>query len=214
MKIRSLMELEDRLDKDLAWRRKEFTTFKFLVCESRSHEKELLLRSSIALLYAHWEGHVKLCAQVYICYLRHLAPSYSLMTDNFIQMSLGEKFKAGFSIKRFSSQKEIFDYLNVARTQNFSVNEETVIDTESNLKYSVFKNILFQLGLSIAPFELKENFIDSKMLKCRNSIAHGDKVNTTELEEVHKELESELLLMIDTFQKMIRNAASNKEYLK
>jgi len=214
MKVRSLMELEDQLDKDLSWRRKEFTTLRFMVKESRHHQRELLIRSSIAILYAHWEGHIKFCAQVYIIYLKHLAPSYCDMTDNFFQMSLGEKFKEGFSIKKHPSQKEIFDYIKSKSPGNFNVNESTVIDTESNLKYSVFHNILNQLGLSKEPFELKENFIDSKMLKLRNSIAHGDKVNSSELEETHSELEKELLSMIETFQNMIRSAASNKEYLK
>lgn len=214
MKIRSLMELEDQLDRDLAWRRKEFTTFKLMVSASRKHEKELLLRSSVTLLYAHWEGHIKFCAQVYILYLKHLAPNYSNMKDNFIQMSLGERFKEGFSIKKFPSQKEVFDYIKDKKSGNFNVNESTVIDTESNLKYSVFYNILSQLGLNSKPFELKENFIDSKMLRLRNAIAHGEKVSPSELEETHSELEKELLSMIETFQNMIRNAASNKEYLK
>jgi len=208
------MELEDQLDSDLAWRRKEFTTFKFMVNESRNHQKELLLRSSIALLYAHWEGHIKFCAQVYILYLKHVSPNYNNMTDNFLQISLGERFKEGFSIKKHTSQKDIFDYLKDKDPGSFDVNENTVIDTESNLKYSVFYNILNQLGLSSEPFELKENFIDSKMLKLRNAIAHGEKVNSSDLEEAHSELERELLPIIETFQTMIRNAASNKEYLK
>ncbi len=214
MKVRSLGELEDQLDKDLAWRKKEFTTLKLLVGSRRNHEKRVLMRASIAMLYAHWEGHVKFCAQVYLTYLKHIAPSYSQMTDNFIQMSLGEKFKEGFSIKRFNSQQEVFDYLTQQQDAKFDVNESVVIDTESNLKYEVIFNILGQLGLDTTVFELKENFINSKLLKCRNAIAHGDRLGDEDLEETHEELENELLLMIQTFQNLVRNAAENKAYLK
>lgn len=214
MKVRSLGELEDQLDKDLAWRKREFTTLKLLVNSKRRHEKIVLMRASIAMLYAHWEGHIKFCSQVYLMYLKHIAPSYNQMTDNFIQMSLGEKFKEGFSIKRFTSQQEVFDYLTQQQDAKFDVNESVVIDTESNLKYEVIFNILGQLGLDTTVFELKENFINSKLLKCRNAIAHGDRLGDEDLEETHEELEEELLVMIETFQNLVRNAAENKAYLK
>ncbi|MBB1368983.1 hypothetical protein H5154_21830 [Pseudoalteromonas sp. SR44-5] len=214
MKVRSLNELQDKLQEDLAWRRREFTTLKFMVSESRKHQKDVLLRSSIALLYSHWEGHIKHCALVYICYLKQLAPKYKNMQDNFFQLSLGNKFNQGFSIKKFPSQKEIFDYISSGLEENFDVNETVVIDTESNLKYAVIYNILSQLGLDTSVFELKENFIDSKLLKCRNSIAHGDKVGAQELLETYNELEAELLEMITTFQNLVINSAENKSYLK
>lgn len=82
------------------------------------------------------------------------------------------------------------------------------------MKYEVVFNILEQLGLDATTFELKENFINSKLLKFRNAIAHGDKVNFNDLEDTYNELEVELLEMIETFQSLIRNAASNKIYLK
>ena len=214
MKVRSLNELQDKLQEDLAWRKREFTTLKFLVSGSKKHQKDVLLRSSIALLYSHWEGHIKHCALVYICYLKQLAPKYKNMQDNFFQLSLGNKFNQGFSIKQFPSQKEIFEYISNGLEENFDVNEAVVIDTESNLKYAVIYNILSQLGLDTSTFELKENFIDSKLLKCRNAIAHGDKVGAKELIETYNELEAELLNMIITFQTLVINSAVSKSYLK
>ena len=214
MKIRSLNELEDQLSKDLSWRKKEFTTLKFLVNDSKKHVKITLIRASISMLYAHWEGHIKFCAHIYLLYLKHLAPNYHLMTDNFIQMSLGEKFKEGFSIKRFSSQKEIFEFLKQEKNDKFDINVQNVISTDSNLKYEVIFNILGQLGLDTNIFELKENFINSKLLKCRNAIAHGDRVEEVELNETYNELEEELLYMIETFQNLVINAANNRSYLK
>ncbi|WP_312559537.1 MAE_28990/MAE_18760 family HEPN-like nuclease [Atlantibacter hermannii] len=214
MKVRSLYELEEKLDEDLSWRRKEFTTLKFMISGARAHQKLVLLRSAITLLYAHWEGHIKHCALVYLKLLNCLGVRYCDMTDNFLQLSLSEQFKQGFSIKKFSSQRDIFLYLTTEQRSSFSINEDIIIDTESNLKYEVIFNILEQLGLDSSVFELKENFINSKLLRCRNAIAHGDKVELNDLEDTYQELEDELMEMIETFQTLIRNAASNRTYLK
>lgn len=214
MKVRSTYELETKLDDDLVWRRKEFTTIRFLVAAARKHEKIVLTRAGIALLYAHWEGHIKTAAEAYICYLNFKAHKYSEMKDNFTQLSLTDKFAQGFSIKKFASQKGIFEYLTGSLSDNFKVDEKKIIDTESNLKSTVLFNMMGQLGLDMKDFELKENFIDSIMLKNRNSIAHGDRVKEKELEDAYNALETELLEMIVTFQNLIRNAASNQEYLK
>lgn len=45
MNIRSIYELEDYLDKDLAWRKKEFTTIKFMIRTSRKHEIQILKKN-------------------------------------------------------------------------------------------------------------------------------------------------------------------------
>ncbi len=213
MKIKSFEQLESALDNDLSWRRKEFTTIKFLIAESRKHQKIVLIRAGIALLYSHWEGHVKLAAEIYLSYLNNLALKYSEMKVNFIQLSLAEKFAKGFSIKSFSSQKSICEYLTQGQTEKFKVDEKKIIDTESNLKYEVLFNLIGQLGLDIEPFILKENFINKVLLKNRNNIAHGQRVSDHELESAYNELEDELLGMIIMFQNLIRNAVSNEEYL-
>ncbi|CAK1705038.1 MAE-28990/MAE-18760-like HEPN domain-containing protein [Vibrio crassostreae] len=214
MKIRTAYQLEQQLDADLAWRKREFTTLKLMVKSSRNHEQKVLFRASIALLYSHWEGHIKHCALIYLRYLNHLAHNYDQMTDNFTQISLGDTFKQGFSIKKFNSQKSVFEYLAEKRSESFSIDEDIVVNTESNLKYEVVFNILGQLGLDTSTFELKEHFINSKLLRCRNAIAHGDRVNDEDLADTYTELESELLGMIETFQSLIRNAVDSKSYLK
>jgi len=206
--------MQDALANDLVWRKREFTTLKFLIQGAREHERKVLLRSAITLLYAHWEGHVKHCAYVYLLYLNHVSPKYNEMTDNFMQMSLGERFKNGFSIKRFSSQREIFNYILLEGDGSFDVNEKVVVDTESNLKYEVVLNILGQLGLDEKVFELKENFIDSRLVRFRNAVAHGEYVEIHELQETYTELEQELLTMIQTFQNLVINASENRSYLK
>lgn len=214
MKVRSLSELEDQLDSDLAWRKYEFSLLSGLIQTAKGAKKNTLIRASITLMYSHWEGHIKKSAEIYLCYLNHLAHKYCDMQDNFAHLSLTDKFSSGFSIKKYKSQKEVFDYVQMGLSCNFKVNEQQVIDTESNLKSDVLLNMLMQLGLDIEPFELKSNFIDEKMIKNRNSIAHGERVGNKDLEDAYNEIKQELLFLIETFNNLIRNAASNKSFLK
>lgn len=214
MKIRSLFELEEALDNDLAWRKHEISLITGQVSKSKNRIRLTLIRAAIALMYAHWEGHVKKAAQIYLTYLNHKAPKYSEMKDNFCHISLYERFEEGFSIKKYASQKEIFEYISSGLSCNFKVNCEKVVDTESNLKSNVFLNLMYQLGLETAQFELKKNFIDQKLIKNRNAISHGERISEQELEEAYDEIVKNLLFMIQTVHNMIRTAASNSGFLK
>jgi hypothetical protein len=214
MKIRTSYELQNSIDHDIYWRKREFSTLKLLISSSRKHQKQVLTRAAIVMLYSHWEGHIKHCAQVYLNYLNHRGYSYAQLKENFLLLSLNQKFSSGFSIKKYPSQKEIYDYFNTPRHESFDINESTVIDTESNLKYEIVLNILRQLGLDEGVYELKQNFINSKLLRCRNAIAHGDFIPVEEIDEAYIEIENELLNMILLFQNLILNAVSTKQYLR
>lgn len=214
MKIRTTLELQDSIDHDIKWRKKEFTTLKFMIGEARAHEKKILLRAAIALLYSHWEGHVKHCALAYLNYLNHSGYSFAQLKDNFLLLSVSDKFKTKFSFKNISTLKELKAYLDTPQTQKFKVNEEAIIDTDSNLKFPILLNILEQLGLDTSQYILKEHFIDAKLLKCRNAIAHGDILDPAMIEDTYNEIEKELLNMIILFQTLIINAVSRKEFLR
>lgn len=214
MKVRSLYELESTLDEDLAWRKREFTTIKFMIEKARENEKLILYKSAVALLYSHWEGYLKCGSQAYVCYLNHISPKFGDVKENFLQSSLADRFSKGFSLKKHPSQKEIFEYIIYANNDNLKINEKRVVDTESNLKTGVLFNIMHQLALDTKPFSLKENFIDVVMVDNRNKIAHGERLSNDELERVYSELEDDLLTMIMTFKNVVVNAAVNKEYLK
>ncbi|MCO8059163.1 MAE_28990/MAE_18760 family HEPN-like nuclease [Acinetobacter towneri] len=214
MKIRTAYELEESIRHDITWRKREFTTLKFMISSSRKHERLILLKAAITLLYSHWEGHVKHCSLVYLNYLNNIGCSFHKMKDNFLLLGVPEKFKKGFSFNNISSLAELMNYFNTPQTENFKVKEEYVIDTDSNLKFPILFNILQQLGLETKDYELKEHFIDAKMLKCRNTIAHGSILSEKEIEDTYNEIENELLDMIIHFQNLIFKAVDNKEYLK
>jgi len=214
MKVRSSLELQDSIQKDILWRKREFTSLNFMISGSRDHEKKILLRAAIVLLYSHWEGHIKHCALAYVTYLNNIGLSFHNMKDNFLLLSVPDRFRKGFSLNKISSLIELSEYLNSPPNQNFKIDEKLVIDTDSNLKFPILLNILHQLGLDSQCYDLKENFIDSKLVRCRNAIAHGDILGWDEIEDTYRDIENELLDMIVLFQNLIFKAVDNKEYLK
>lgn len=56
-KIRTTTQLSERLDEEIAWRKRELRFIKSLVDPNRDKPREAsLIRSGVTLLYAHWEG--------------------------------------------------------------------------------------------------------------------------------------------------------------
>src|SRR5690606_30193343 len=68
MKVRTLEMFCDFLDEELAWRKKELSVLKNLVerdLGTFSHNKALA-RCGVALLYAHWEGFVRIAGTSFL----------------------------------------------------------------------------------------------------------------------------------------------------
>lgn len=215
MKIRSAIDLEDSLDADLAWRKKEFTTLKFMVNSARPHEREILKKSAISIMYSHWEGHVKHCAKVYLDYLNNKGISLIHLNDNFHQVMLGEKFNDVFSLQKYETQLSLHSFiLSKGGGENFKVRLDKVVKVDGNLKSSRLKDLILKLGLNYSSYEMKERFIDGKMLRCRNMIAHGDKLADHELSPVYDEIQSNLIAMIQEINNQVRNSVVEKSYLK
>ncbi len=80
----------------------------------------------------------KNASEIYLTYLNSISPKYIEMKDNFKHISLRSRFEEGFSIKEYSSQKEIYEYISYGLNCNFNINEKHIVKTNSNLKSDVF----------------------------------------------------------------------------
>ena len=81
MKFRTDSELQEYLDKEFAWRLQEIDLLKTAVRRASNGYCHTLMRASIPLVYAHWEGFVKAGAEAMLCFVslsgktyRELAP--------------------------------------------------------------------------------------------------------------------------------------------
>src|SRR5262245_25938739 len=88
MKIRTLSQLGDLVDEELAWRKKELWDYKLEVQKRAGPAKNMMLRAGVPLIYAHWEGLVKSVCEHYLTYVGVLRLSHDELNDEFLALCL------------------------------------------------------------------------------------------------------------------------------
>lgn len=212
MKIRNIEQLNQFLDEEISWRRKELSVLLGLIKSSPEEESKCktLIRSGITVLYAHWEGFVKRAATAYLNYVVMQKLKYNQLTSNFLALAMKGKLNLMEETNRATVFNEVTEFILSGLDKRCSINYKRSINTESNLSSQVFKQILSVLNLDYSPYELKEKFIDMKILRRRNAIAHGERLDIDKEEyiSVHKEL----IEIINSFKNQIDNAADIGAY--
>lgn len=170
-----------------------------------------MLRSSLCILYAHWEGYIRKAATAYIDFVARKKLKYSELSTNFVGLALRKTLKeVGKSNKAKDHQVVVNLFLRDFTTE-VVLSSEDAVDTQSNLTSKVLENIMDALGLNQAKYVTKSLLIDSLLVAKRNSIAHGELVpiNLDDYEQLH----NEVLALVEAFKTDVENAASVRSYL-
>lgn len=218
MKIKNLEELEDRIDDEIAWRKKELISIKNDVRSSENKdisEQSRLIRSGIAMLYAHWEGAIKSLAEYYLIYVSSLNLRYCELKNNFLAIDMKESLNKYADTKKASIHNKFLHDLYEKQNQPSKIPYKNIIKTNSNLKMDILKEITETIGLDSSPYELKKMLIDQRLLGNRNQIAHGERLeklegisNISDFLELHKAVYE----LIELFANNIKTAAQNEDY--
>ncbi|MFN5952454.1 MAG: MAE_28990/MAE_18760 family HEPN-like nuclease [Dolichospermum sp.] len=211
MKIRTLEQLSDKLAEELAWRKKELSILKSLI-DSKSSEtakRNALLRSGITMLYAHWEGFVKVSANSYVEFVAMQKLAYNQLANNFIALAMKDQLDQAKETEKATIYNEVAEFFMTRLNERSVIKYESRITT-SNLSSSVFKEIICMIGLDYSFYESKEVLMNEKLLQKRNSIAHGNYLEIDQKD--YDELHTIVIGMMDTLRNQIDNAASIKQY--
>ena len=111
MRIRTLTELNEFLNKEFVWRRQELTTLKFAIAKARSHEKRVLLRMAICCLYAHWEGFIKAAATGHASFVATCGLRYRDLSPNFVALGIRSKIMVAAQSNSATMHTELTAYL-------------------------------------------------------------------------------------------------------
>lgn len=216
--IRTLIELNECLSTDLAWRKKELSILKGLI-ETKSLEKSkrnALIRSGITLLYAHWEGYIKCAASAYLEFVSNVVRQGNLkyhdLTYNFIAIAMKSELNKASSTNQASIHNEVVKFLIESIDKRANIPTQDVIQTESNLSSKVLYQILVLLGIDYKPYEMEQVLIDKKLLQKRNMIAHGEYLDTDI--ESYQEMHEKIISMMNLFKDQVENNAVQKLYLQ
>jgi hypothetical protein len=205
LKIRTVEHLVDHLDEDLIWRKKELSVLLWLLAKATADRRGPLLRASVALVYAHWEGFIKTAGSSYLEFVSNKRFKYSELTPNFIAMGARGLFRRAEASSGIAFHLELTEFFLARSDEICRLPYKDGVKTGSNLSSVVLKEIVTSLGLDFAPFEMKAHLIDERLLKERNSIAHGEYLLVDE--ESVEELAREVLDMLEAFRNQIDNAA-------
>ncbi|NJR22569.1 MAG: hypothetical protein HC786_10600 [Richelia sp. CSU_2_1] len=156
MSIRTAEQLSDRLSSDLAWRKKELSEIKSSI-EARNvsdQRHKLLVRSGVCILYAHWEGFVKLAANSYVEYVRLKKLTYRELATNFLALAMKERLKEAKDTNKPSLYIPVCDFF-ISELDRRCILPKDPISTASNLSSEIFKEITDILGIDFSVYSTK-----------------------------------------------------------
>ncbi|MEI6368179.1 MAG: MAE_28990/MAE_18760 family HEPN-like nuclease [Nostocales cyanobacterium ELA608] len=213
MSIQTLEDLNKTLATDIAWRKKELSEIKTLIeLKNVSPQRHnVCIRSGICILYAHWEGFIKLAGNSYVEYIRTKRLRYGQLSSNFLALAMKEKLKQAKETNKASLYIPVCDFFLFQLDERCSL-PKNPISTASNLSSEILKEITHTLGIDFSLDSTKSKLIDEKLLKTRNEIAHGEDSLTIDRKQ-YIELQTIVVEMLEEFRNRIENAASNEDFL-
>jgi MAE_28990/MAE_18760-like HEPN len=209
-KLRTINDLQDRLDHDISWRIKELANLKTLIRGSESIARKTAVRATVCVTYAHWEGFVKEAAESYIRFVANQKMKFEELSDCFVVFGAKKHLHELVESRKASITIAAVEFFRTKMAERANLSLSNLIRTESNLSSTVFENILLSIGVETSIFSARFNQIDSELLDRRNKIAHGEHL---ELDEVAcRQLVDDVIWLIRQFKTQIENAATLESY--
>lgn len=211
--IRTQAELQNAMAADFAWRKKELHSLKSMViANENTHHRNLFVRAAIPLLYAHWEGFIKSVGSNYLEYVARKQLKHDDLRSNFLAVALSRLVRDLAASSKVQHCLEVVAFFRDEASARSNIDWKAGVNTKSNLKSSVFQEIVAILGLDYSRFSTKEKLLDEKLLRNRNRIAHGQYLLIQVGEYI--ELHDEVLAMMQDFYNQIENSAITEAYKK
>lgn len=214
MKIRTLSQLDDLLDENISWRKKELTAAMYDYAVANEKKQDYYLRVLIVTLYSHWEGFIKQSTEYYLEYISNLGLTLNILKPNFIALSLDNYINNLSNINSINIKQDIITFLVNDLAQKKYQFKKGQVNTQSNLNLEVLKKICLVAGINDILLDIDIVWIDERLLKNRNAIAHGEKLIKKDIEFELLELKEKVQNALDIYKSLISNAASLKSYLK
>lgn len=192
----SLIEIKEDLTSEILWRKKELNNIEkiynnyvleeeFSIGSVRKNriiqtaESKYILRSSVPLIYAHWEGFFKKSIDI----IHQNLDAYDIDYNK-----LDHSVLSALTLNKHT-QKYKYDKLRF---------NDIVVDTESNLKWKVLEKFANRYNFNLTKYEKYKSLI-GEILKIRNAISHGENAyHFEDIEKISIYIESTIKLMILT----------------
>ena len=200
--------LSKKLYDEFSWRRKELTLLKSKIPSEKNSLQSAMIRSALPLLYAHWEGFVKLTMSYYLEYISRKHIKNSELKHTFIALSLQNKL-GDLSNSSIENKTKIIDFIFNDIDKQSNIPRKNIINTKSNLKFDVLKEILFILDLDDSHIDSQKELIDD-LVTARNFIAHGEQKLIDY--QTYENFLNDIISLMDYLKTTIENNAIQEKY--
>ena len=169
-----MIDFTNEILEDINWRMGEIATAKSLPYRYNIPpiQRLFLLKHSIPIIYASWEGYIRSCIEIYARKLNKLGRPISYFSKNIVTNSFEVNFpQMKSSINNYRQSMKFVDTLICYLGEDFKVSPK--VPTTNNINIKVLNNILERYSI----FPVKNPEYESglnKLLQFRNAIAHGD----------------------------------------
>jgi hypothetical protein len=209
VKAHTPTDLQSAIYDDLVWRRREMSPLITLIQSVGYVDQRAVVRASVPLLYAHWEGVSKYSAQRYLEFVSFRRLKYKDLKPAFLLLaSVGT-----ISEIAKSCPKEAVVLLDLLRDREKAVNKASFrrkINTSSNLRFETLVDILCACGLDPTSFKDERSFINDELCDPRNEIAHG--VGGAPPSDLIIKRRDRAFLLMAKLETLFVNAAVNEDY--
>jgi hypothetical protein len=211
VKVRTAEQLFDLITEDSAWRKRELTVFRRGVETSNPSTQPALLRASVALLYAHWEGFIKNSCYWYLCFLAAKRLSVQQLRPELAAMALRTHMATMIDTSRPLLYAEVVRHIRERASERARIpTSRDAIRTASNLSSVVLRDVLSSVGCDAERYDYAKDLIDDQLVASRNRIAHGE-ADYVRLSEWN-ELREEVIKIMDDVASQIVNAAIEETF--
>jgi len=120
-------QLSDKVIGEFSWRRKELTLLKNKIPNTKNSFQTAMIRATLPLLYAHWEGFVKLSLSYYLEFISGKGLKNNELKTQFLALSLQNKI-GDLKQNNLQNKTQIIDFI-------FSdLEKQSKIPTKNNTK--------------------------------------------------------------------------------
>lgn len=205
--------LEQYLEHALATRKRELTTFRFVLARQSESDEKPLARSGICLLYAHWEGFVVEGARKHLYFLRREVFMLKELSPSYLALALRRKILDHSSSTRQGQVVEIVqavaDAIRSDSVAQFA--SPQTIGAQSNLDSDRLYELLRCIGLNTGSFDLSRTAVVDRLVGLRNAIAHGEQVPVDR--KTYYELHQSAIEAMGLFRDLLLDHADNQRHL-
>ena len=207
--LRTAEEFTAFITSDLTWRIREISDIRSTAATASL--PRAILRASVPLMYAHWEGHVSVVSRAYLDFLALRRLRYSNLKQSFRLNAFFATIRR-MTHARASYMEQVAFLSNVVDSGESQLRtvDGDILSTRSNLNSAVLQDLCCFLSLDIAQFESDFDFLDKILLYRRNNIAHGQFIEIDI--DTLRDMSERVIEMMRKFNNLVDNEVNLQGY--